>query len=60
MRPFDLAQVSILVALTAIGCGSSNDPQAQRDTGATAQAAAQIKSVAIHIAGFKRSKSGAI
>ena len=60
MRPIDLAQVSILLALMAVGCGSSKDLPAQRDTGAAAQAAAQIKSVAIHIDGFKRSKSGAI
>jgi len=60
MRPIDLAQVSILVALTVVGCGLSKDSQAERDTGAAAQAAPQIKSVSIHIGGFKRSKSGAI
>jgi len=53
--------MSILAALTTLGCGSSQeDLQAPRDSGIAAQAAAQIKSVAIHIDGFKRSKSGAI
>ena len=60
MRPNDLAQVSFLVALMAVGCGSSDDLQTQRNTGAAARAAVRIKSVAIHIDGFKRSKSGAI
>ena len=60
MRRIVLARVSILVALMPVGCGSSQDPQAQRDSGAAAQNIAQIKSVAIHIDGFKRSKSGAI
>ena len=39
--------------IALVGCGG-------RGTGAAAQAAAQIKSVAFHIDGFKRSKSGAI
>jgi len=60
MKQFGPAHLLILVALMAVGCGASQDSQTQHDNRAARQDAAQIKSVVIHIEGFKRSKSGAI